>query len=258
MLKLSERFLISHEIRFPPNLLSVQKFPYHCSPDMTRRLILHIPDFHPRDVWILPPQMQTCGPYFLDHQSQQNTWYIASGGKTKTHTRPVMSPGTDPSATALAIHSAEPAFFHKQNIRIPKPKPRPNRTSRPGKMRPPRTLGKGQWGQWAPTCAAPRPPPLPTFPAPFSSLKTSNFALGMSRMKCHLPIKRERRESHALHSIHILWNQGRPLTLKWQQWVNTVFSSHLPIVKETWNFARCPSPGPSLPSSCNHFLSFCL
>lgn len=38
----------------------------------------------------------------------------------------------------------------------------------------------------------------------FSTLKTSNFALGMSRMKCHLPIKRDRRESHASHYTQVL------------------------------------------------------
>lgn len=58
-----------------------------------------------------------------------------------------------------------------------------------------------------PTWADPGLPPLPTFPVSFATLfffstfKTSNFALGMSRMKCHLPIKRETGEKSciALH-----------------------------------------------------------
>lgn len=36
--------------------------------------------------------------------------------------------------------------------------------------------------------------------------------------------------------------------------MNTVCSSQLPIGNETRDFARCPSPGPRLPSSCHHFL----
>ena len=123
------------------------------------------------------------------------------------------SPGNDSLATARGIHFRKQTSFQEQrHLRLQSHSQDPD--LHPG------VLGKGVHrdsgelprpacakddGLTAPTCTALAGHLFP--PSPFlfrsfffSTLKTSNFALGMSRMKCHLPIKRETGEK-AVHPI---------------------------------------------------------
>lgn len=129
-----------------------------------------------------------------------------AGHKTQTNFRPEMSPGTDLSATTLV---------QSTGIHISKPQPRPDLqfwgkvfTMDSGEEPPSPVWAKdgGVSGTYlgCPATATSSHLPRSFFRSFYSTLKTSNFALGMSRMKCHLPTKRDRRESHASHYIPIL------------------------------------------------------
>lgn len=119
------------------------------------------------------------------------------------------SPGKDPLAAALVIHFPEQPSFQQQRISVPTAK-----TSNPGQGH-----SRALQGELPPCLSAQRRMKLsktylgcPTTATSshlscfffhsffFSTLQTSNFALGMSRMKCHLPIKRETEEK-AMHHI---------------------------------------------------------
>lgn len=106
----------------------------------------------------------------------------------------------------------------------------------------------------------------------FSTLKTSNFALGMSRMKCHLPIKRETEEK-AMHHITYKFFEIKASFWLWNcnnEWILSFHPTFLYLMKReilqeahpqgpsspSWfSFcfvaACCPSPPPSPPTACS-------
>ena len=145
---------------------------------------------------------------------------------TRTRNQPLT--GKDSLETAPSIHFREQTSFQEQRLL-----PLRNHSHSPdlqtwGKAftvapgASPSLSARRTAISWAPTCTAldatsshlPRFLPIILF----STLKPSNFALGMSRMKCHLPIKRETEEKAMHHITHKVFEIKASLpTLKPEQ-----------------------------------------
>lgn len=150
---------------FPPISFLSRNCHTICSPIVLGRLIFHIPHFGPWDVLILPLQMQTCFPSTTSQSKVADTRY--QGTKPQLNSLQT-SPGTDPRSGALAIHFIERTSFYKSKSIFISKATTMTRTSSPGERHFPQTLGeeppparsldKGRWIHWAPTCDAPRLP----------------------------------------------------------------------------------------------------
>lgn len=180
------------ELSFPTNFSSVQN-PHRAGiPEFLR--------FLPWNVSILK---------LLDTKSK---WGTASG-----HTAPsyffTWTPSNNASPVSSAVSTLELLPVSKNQfeaISKPKPWPGPSVLKKASQThageRPLKSVRKTkkEAGRHLPVLALDFHlfPPSP-FLLPFiffSTFKTSNFALGMSRMKCHLPIKRETGEKSCITS----------------------------------------------------------
>lgn len=186
---------------------------------------------------------------------------MASGHRTTTHFRPETSPGTDPLVTALAINFIEPTSFQEQShLRLKSH----NwiQTSSPGERHSPWTLGKSHpLPFWAkddefsghlpvmPLDCHLFPPSPFLFPLIFFHFKNIQLCLGDEQNEMSLTYKKERQKRKPCITLHTSSLKSRPASdFETVTISEYYFSSYLSIFNEPQNFARCPSPEPSLPS----------